>query len=203
MQFPRKTMRGLNDLPTSFSDAVAQWKTAVADFVNAYAEFQGNQAQAANDPDTQAAWNDLNSQAQTAQAGITDIAGKLQASGVAVSNFFDSAGNVVANAVERVFGLPSLKGFGVIPVVAIIGVAAIVGATAYLANVIANLIRFNGIMAQARATGATASQTAQLLDSAGIASTGFFGSGANLGMMLLLGGAVILFLPRLLKGKNA
>lgn len=194
-------LRGLGDIPASYDDAVAQWKQAAADFTQAFSEFTGNQSQAATDPDTWNTWQSLNERARIAQAGIRDVASQLQAAGVAVGNFFDSAGNAVANAVEYIFGLPkiTLQGLGIAPLVIGIGIAGVIGATAYISGVVADLIKFNGIMAQARAQGATPQQTAALLSSAGISSTSLFGGLSNVAGMVLLIGAAIYFLPQLLK----
>ena len=204
MQIVRRTLSGLGDFPTSYDDAVAQWKTAVADFTQAYLEFAGNQAQAAADPDTWDTWQSLNSRALTAQAGISDIAGQLQNAGTVIGNFFDSAGTAVANAVESIFGLPkiTLQGLGIAPLVIGIGVASVIGATAYLGGVIADLVKFNGVMTQARSQGASPSQTAALLSSAGVSSTSLFGGISNVAGTVLLIGAVLYLLPMLLKKRG-
>jgi hypothetical protein len=204
MQIVPRTLSGLGDFPTSYDDAVAQWKTAAADFASAYSEFAGNQAQAAADPDTWDTWQTLNSRAQNAQAGIRDIAGQLQAAGVAVGNFFDSAGNLVANAVEAIFGLPkiTLQGLGIAPLVIGIGIASVIGATAYLGGVIADLVKFNGVMSQARSQGASPAQTAALLSSAGVSSTSLFGGISNVAGTVLLIGAALYLLPLLLKKRG-
>lgn len=194
----------LGDIPTSYSDAVSQWQAAVASFNSAYTEFLNYKDAAANDPQLASAWNDLASRANFAQIGIRDIASRLGAATTAVSNAVDTGGELVANAIESVFGLPSLKGLGIAPLVVGVAIATIIGSTAYLASVAADLIKFNRVMSAARDSSANADQTTALLRAAGLPGSGgiFGGFSKNLALGVLGIGAAIYFLPKLLKVKS-
>lgn len=193
----------LGDIPTSYSDAVSQWQDAVSRFNAAYTEFLNYKNDAANDPALASSWNELYSKASLAQSGIRNIADQLGAATTAVTNAFDSAGNSVANAIESVFGLPTLKGLGIAPIVAGVAIATIIGSTAYLGSVISDLIKFNRVMTASRDQNATPEQTQALLRAAGVSGGDIFGAvGKNLILPVLGVGAAIYLLPKLLKAKS-
>lgn len=166
----------IDSVTAEYESAVATWRGKVAEFQSALATFIDNRADAlALGFGTE--WNELYSRATAIQSTLTYIANALSSA---------------YGWIKDVFGL---GGLGVIP---LLPIAVITGSIATLVYFINQLLQFNQKIAYAKSMNYTPEQTNALLDAGGILGNS---ESKSILATVLIGGAVLYFVPRLMKGK--
>lgn len=169
----------LDTISTEYDNAVQTWRGKVAQFQQALAQFIDNRSDAVALGFGQE-WNELYSRASAAQSTLTYIANALESA---------------YSWVRDVFGMSGMGRLGVVPM---IPVAVVTGSIAALAYIISDLMKFNQKIALAKTANYSPSQVNEMLESGGIISNA---ASRNLMLTVLIGGAALYFLPRLMKGK--
>ena len=166
----------IESITSEYDAAVARWREKVAEFQSALSLFIANRADAValgfGDE-----WNQLYSRAQAIQSTLTGIADGLSG---------------IYGWVKDVFGL---GGLGVVP---LIPIAVITGSIATLAYFINQILQFNQKIALAKSMNYTPAQVNELLDAGGILGNS---QSNTILATVLIGGALLYFVPRLMKGK--
>lgn len=166
----------IDTISAEYDAAVQTWRARVAEFQAQMETFMSNQADAVALGFGEE-WNQLYSRAAAIQSTLTGIADGLSS---------------VYSWVKNVFGL---AGLGVVPLVP---VAIITGSIATLVYFINQLYQFNQKIAYAKSMNYTARETAEILDAGGIIGNS---QSKSILATVLIGGAILYFVPRLMKGK--
>ena len=166
----------IDTISEEYNAAVQTWRARVAEFQSQMETFMANQADAVALGFGEE-WNQLYSRAAAIQSTLTGIADGLSS---------------VYSWVKSVFGM---SGLGAVPLVPI---AIITGSIATLVYFINQLYQFNQKISYAKSMNYTAQQTNELLDAGGILSGP---QSKSILATVLIGGAILYFVPRLMKGK--